>query len=65
MANKLIERIDSAATRGARKESTQMHSTIIGPTESDGTPSKSKSKLTISHERQSGKTTIRGGSAHR
>jgi hypothetical protein len=55
---KVLARVDSAATRGARKQSVQARASTLKASPAKGQPATAP-KVTISHERQSGTITIR------
>jgi hypothetical protein len=54
---RLMERVDSAATRGAKKEALQARSSSIKVSESGG---QSKQTISVSHGAKAGEITIRG-----
>jgi hypothetical protein len=62
---KLMGPVDSAATRGARKEAVQTRAPTLKVRHIKGQArAQSKSEVSISHEHQSAKITIRPKSGH-
>jgi hypothetical protein len=62
---KLMGRIDSAATRGARKQSVQARASTVKASKSKVGRSAAPRSLSFSHGHESGKVTVRSESAHR